>query len=129
MTLRSRLKQLGQEVHALVLALADKRTPWIARIVGGLTVAYAASPIDFIPDFIPVLGYLDDLVIVPLGVWLTIRLIPKEVWEDAHRRVQEGEAFPRRYGVVGIGIVVTLWIVSILAVILLLRKIFRPPLK
>ena len=127
MTLRSRLKNLAGEVHALVLALADKRTPWIARIVGGLTIAYAASPIDFIPDFIPVLGYLDDLVIVPLGVWLAIRLIPKEVWEDAHKRVQSGEQFPRRLGVIGAGVVVTLWIVSILVVALLLRKIFRPP--
>jgi uncharacterized membrane protein YkvA (DUF1232 family) len=125
-TLRSRLKNLAGEVHALVLALADKRTPWIARIVGGLTVAYAASPIDLIPDFIPVLGYLDDLVIVPFGIWLTIRLIPKEVWENAHKRVQDGEPFPRRYGVVGAGIVVTLWIVSILVIALLLRKIIWP---
>lgn len=61
---------------ALWLAARDRRTPWAARIVAGATAAYALSPIDLIPDFVPVLGLLDDLLIVPAGVWLALRLIP-----------------------------------------------------
>jgi uncharacterized membrane protein YkvA (DUF1232 family) len=63
-------------VLALWVAAHDRRTPWAARLVAGVTAAYALSPIDFIPDFIPVLGVLDDLLIVPAGVWLALRLIP-----------------------------------------------------
>ena len=66
--------------YALYLAARDPRVPVLAKIVIGLVVGYALSPIDLIPDFIPVIGYIDDLILLPLGIWLCIRLIPQEVW-------------------------------------------------
>ena len=73
---REKVATLEADTYALYLASRDPRVPWHAKAVAGLTVAYALSPIDLIPDFIPVLGYLDDLVLVPLGFALAIRLIP-----------------------------------------------------
>jgi uncharacterized membrane protein YkvA (DUF1232 family) len=70
---------LRREVHAIYLAARDPRVPWYAKALAMAVAGYALSPIDLIPDFIPVLGYLDDLIIVPLGVWATISLIPPDV--------------------------------------------------
>jgi len=84
--LRSRVKQLKSEVVALSLAIRDPRTSWYARAAAALVVAYALSPIDLIPDFIPVLGYLDDVVLLPLGLWLTARLIPPAVLAESRAR-------------------------------------------
>lgn len=81
MNLKQRAMQLKSDIPALFLSLKDQDTPFIAKIFAGLTIAYALSPIDLIPDFIPVLGYLDDLIILPALVALTLRFIPKEVFE------------------------------------------------
>ncbi len=81
MDLKSRAKQLKTDVPAVFLALKDKETPVIAKILAAVTVAYALSPIDLIPDFVPVLGYLDDVLLLPALIALTIRLIPKEKLE------------------------------------------------
>lgn len=89
MTLKERAKKLKTDVPALFLALKDKDTPIIAKVFAGITVAYALSPIDLVPDFIPVLGYLDDVILLPAFVALTIRLIPKEVLER-NRKLSEG---------------------------------------
>jgi len=78
-SLQQRAKQLKTDIPAVFLALKRKETPWYAKVVAGLTVGYALSPIDLIPDFIPVLGYLDDLIILPALVALTVRMIPQEV--------------------------------------------------
>ncbi|CAN7339511.1 YkvA family protein [Phenylobacterium sp. LjRoot219] len=84
--------RLKRDVVALWLAARDPRTPFAAKAVAALVAAYALSPIDLIPDFVPVLGYLDDLVIVPLGIALAIRLIPRALWaelrETAARRAE-----------------------------------------
>ena len=79
MTLKERAKQLKTDIPAVFLALRRRETPWTAKLCAAVTVAYALSPIDLIPDFIPVLGYLDDLIILPALVALTVRLIPAEV--------------------------------------------------
>ena len=71
---------------ALYFATRDPRTHWYAKVLAGFVVAYALSPIDLIPDFIPVLGYLDDLVLLPLGMWVAIKLIPVEVMEENRAR-------------------------------------------
>lgn len=89
MALKERAKKLKTDIPALFLALKDKDTPIIAKIFAGITVAYALSPIDLAPDFIPVLGYLDDVILLPAFVALTIRLIPKEVLER-NRKLSEG---------------------------------------
>ncbi|MDO4466418.1 MAG: DUF1232 domain-containing protein [Bacillota bacterium] len=79
MNWKLRVKQLKSDIPALFLALKDDRTPLLAKIFAGITVAYALSPIDLIPDFIPVLGYLDDILVLPILVWITIKWIPQEI--------------------------------------------------
>jgi uncharacterized membrane protein YkvA (DUF1232 family) len=79
MTWQARVRGLKRDVVAIARALRDPRVPWYAKVVGACVVAYALSPIDLIPDFVPVLGYLDDLVLVPLGLMLVLHLIPADV--------------------------------------------------
>lgn len=85
---RSRLDRLRREVRVVGWACRDPRVPWYAKALAGVVVAYALSPIDLIPDFIPVLGYLDDVILVPLGVTLVLRLIPDQVLADCRARAQ-----------------------------------------
>ena len=89
MDLKLRAKQLKADIPALFLALKDKDTPIPAKIFAGITVAYALSPIDLIPDFIPILGYLDDVLLLPFLVALTIKLIPREILEEKRRQAEE----------------------------------------
>ena len=89
MTLKERAKKLKRDIPVVFLCLKDKETPFIAKIIAGLTVAYALSPIDLIPDFIPILGYLDDMLLLPGLIALTIKLIPHRVWER-NRALSEG---------------------------------------
>ncbi|WP_407928423.1 YkvA family protein [Deinococcus aquaedulcis] len=98
--LRTLARRLKAELLALSLAARDPRTPWYARAWALLVLAYALSPIDLIPDFIPVLGQLDDLLLVPAGLWLALRLIPPAVMADARR---QAEAAPTRLGRSGWG--------------------------
>lgn len=86
---KQRAHVLKKEVYALYLAYRDPRTAWYAKVVAALVIAYAFSPIDLIPDPIPVLGYLDDLVLIPLGVALALRLIPPEVMIDSRAKTEE----------------------------------------
>ncbi|HEX7054952.1 MAG TPA: YkvA family protein [Burkholderiales bacterium] len=86
---KSRAKALKREAHALYLACRDPRVPWHAKALAVGVVAYALSPIDLIPDFIPILGYLDDLVIVPLGILAVRRMIDPAILEDCRRRARE----------------------------------------
>ena len=80
---KEKVKQLRIQLPAVLVALKTKQTPWYAKVFAALTVAYALSPLDLIPDFIPVLGYLDDLIILPLFVALTVKCIPKNIWEES----------------------------------------------
>lgn len=89
MKLKERAKKLKTDIPALFLALKDKETPVIAKIFAAVTVGYALSPIDLVPDFIPVLGYLDDIIFLPAMIALTIKFIPKDVLER-NRRLSEG---------------------------------------
>lgn len=99
---------LKRDLAALLLAVRDPRTPLVARIVAAIVVAYALSPIDLIPDFVPVLGYLDDLIIVPLGLALVLRLVPVALM--AEYRASASQQPVSRLGWVGLAIVFTLWI-------------------
>ena len=80
-----RARAFKREVRAVYLAMRDPRTPWYARLLAGAVVAYAFSPIDLIPDPIPVLGYLDDLVLLPLGIALALKLIPAQVMAECRQ--------------------------------------------
>lgn len=81
MSLKERARRLKQDIPAVFLCLKDRETPVAAKILAAVTVAYALSPVDLIPDFIPVLGYLDDVLLLPALIALTVRLIPPQVWE------------------------------------------------
>jgi uncharacterized membrane protein YkvA (DUF1232 family) len=87
--LKSQARKLRAETYALYLAYRDPRTPWYARAWAGLVLAYAFSPLDLIPDFIPLLGYLDDLLLVPAGIALALRLIPPEVMAESRAKAKE----------------------------------------
>ncbi len=118
------VRALKTEVHALLLAYRDPRVPWQAKLVAALVVAYAVSPIDLIPDFIPVLGYLDDLIILPLGIMLAVKMIPAEVMEAC--RARAGEASPEKKkssAVIGAVIVVIVWMIIVVAAVVFGNKL------
>ena len=107
-------------MYALYLAYRDPRVPWYARVFAACVVGYAFSPIDLIPDPIPVLGYLDDLILIPLGVALAVRMIPAEVLDDCREKARSAEGKPvnRKAAV----FVVTVWVVlAALAIFLVTR--------
>ena len=85
-------ERLEAQVYAVWLASRHPATPWYAKALALAVAAYSLSPIDLIPDFIPVLGYLDDLLIVPLGVWLVIRLVPPAVMTECERRARDAQS-------------------------------------
>jgi uncharacterized membrane protein YkvA (DUF1232 family) len=121
---RARVAALRDETYALYLAARDPRTPWIAKLLVAAIVAYALSPIDLIPDFIPVLGQLDDLILLPLGIALAIRLVPRAVLEEgraeAARRFAAGGP---RAGAAGIVLVTLVWLAAIALVVFAVARI------
>lgn len=110
--------QLKTDTYALYLALKDPRTPWYARVFAAGVVAYAFSPIDLIPDFIPVLGYLDDLILLPLGIALAIRLIPPGIFAECRERARQQSAQRKPVSRVAAALIVGVWL---LAALLLIR--------
>ncbi len=124
-SLKARVKRLEAETYALYLAYKDPRTPWYAKAVAGFVVAHTLSPIDLIPDFIPVLGYLDDLIITPLGIVIALRMIPPEVMQAARERAalaaSEGKIRTRA----GIAIVLSVWILTAVVLVVLLWRLLR----
>jgi len=109
---KSRAKGLKSEVYALYLACKDPRTPWYAKAFAAMVLGYALSPVDLIPDFIPVLGYLDDLVIVPAGMALLIRMIPKEVLEECRERARNASRRKLKNWTAG-AIIILIWAAAI----------------
>ena len=102
--------RLRVEAHAVWLAIRDPATPWPARIVGLLITAYALSPIDLIPDFVPILGLMDDAVIIPAGLWLFRRLIPKA--QFVRHRAEAEAASQRPSSKLGVVLIVAAWIAA-----------------
>jgi uncharacterized membrane protein YkvA (DUF1232 family) len=107
---QGRARAFKQEVFALYLAVRDPRCPWYARLFAGMVVAYAFSPIDLIPDPIPVLGYLDDLVLIPLGIAIAIRLIPAQVLADSRAESAQVMAAGRSVNRVAAAVIVAIWL-------------------
>ena len=115
-------RTLKKEVFALYFAYRDPRTPWYGKACAALVVAYAFSPIDLIPDPIPVLGYLDDLVLIPLGVVIALRLIPGEVMSESRARAEKELQDGKPVSWVGAVIIALIWIaLAVLAIRLVLR--------
>jgi uncharacterized membrane protein YkvA (DUF1232 family) len=103
-------RSLKTDVHAIYFAARDPRVPWLAKALAIVVAAYALSPLDLIPDFIPLLGYLDDLIIVPLGIWLVIAMIPDEVMADC--RIKARAQTLRPTSTSGMVAIIGLWIAS-----------------
>ncbi len=127
---KDQAKRLKVKIYALYLAYQDPRTPWYAKAFTALLVGYAFSPIDLIPDFVPILGYVDDLILLPLGVMVAIKMIPSAVWEacekNAHEQLRQNS--PKNW--IAAGIIMLIWLVGIaLAIVaaqILINQYFPP---
>jgi uncharacterized membrane protein YkvA (DUF1232 family) len=119
--LKSRAGALKRETYALYFAVRDPRTPWYAKALAAAVVAYALSPFDLIPDFIPVLGYLDDLIIVPLGVALVLKLVPASVMADCRRRalLMDNRPISRT----GAAFMIAVWLAAVIVAFLFVRNL------
>jgi len=108
--LKSWASRLKRDVHAIYLASRDPRVPWYAKALAIAVAAYALSPIDLIPDVIPVIGYLDDLILLPLGIWLVVALIPRDIMVECRARADR--ASQRPVSRAGMAVIILLWIAS-----------------
>lgn len=118
--LKSRARALKNEAFAVYLAARDPRTPWYAKALIFFVVAHTFSPIDLIPDFIPILGYLDDLIITPIGLALAIRLIPAEVLAEARLKVAMS-GLDRSVGYIGAAVIIFMWIAILIGAVYLIK--------
>lgn len=109
-TWKLRLRELKRETYALLLASRDKRTPWYAKLLAAVVVAYAFSPIDLIPDFIPVIGLLDDMLLIPLGVVLVRWMVPLQVMEDCRSRAQEVIDQGKPVNWIAAAVIIVIWL-------------------
>lgn len=121
--LKEKIQSLNEHIGALTIAVKREDTPLYAKIMCWMTVAYALSPIDLIPDFIPVLGYLDDLIILPFLIWLSVKMIPEEIMreciEQAKEMKDESPEKKKRYAIP----IIVIWIIIIVFIVrLFLRK-------
>ena len=123
--LRQWARTLKRDVVALYLAACDPRVPWYAKVVAACVTAYALSPIDLIPDFIPVLGYLDDVILVPLGIALAIWLIPPALFEE-HRETASTQG-DRPTSRIGAAVIITIWITLVVLSIVWAARHFWSP--
>lgn len=105
-------RTLKHRIHALYLAARHPRTPWYAKILALIVVGYAFSPIDLIPDPIPILGYLDDLVLLPVGIWLVLKLIPAAVWAECEAQAEHSAAAQHPRNWIAAGLIVVLWLAA-----------------
>ena len=122
---KTRAKQLKVETYTLYLAYRDPRVPWYAKVFTACVVAYAFSPIDLIPDFVPVLGYLDDLILVPLGIALALKMIPPAVLVECRHKANVALKSDRPKNWVAGAVIVALWILSLsLAGLVLYRSLW-----
>ena len=111
-SLKERARQLKADIPAVYLAIKDPATPWFAKALALVTIAYALSPIDLIPDFIPVLGYLDDIILLPFLIALTIKLIPQNIWEKNREQASSRPAKKWYYAIP----ILLVWVVVIVVV-------------
>jgi uncharacterized membrane protein YkvA (DUF1232 family) len=122
---KKRVRHLKTETYAIYLAYKDPRAPWHAKVLIAFVIAFVFSPIDLIPDFIPVLGYLDDLVIVPLGIALAIRMIPPEVMAECRKAAREAVDQDKPTGRIAAVVIVTIWLFVAALVVAIVFRVFR----
>ena len=120
-TLKSKAKEMKNHLGVLYLAFKDNRTPWYAKALICIVISYALSPIDLIPDFIPVFGYLDDLILVPAGIALAIKLIPDDVLTECQENIDSLPSIKINGIYVGI-VIVAIWVILIYLIIKALKS-------
>src|SRR5215207_2552412 len=119
---KQRARQLSAQTYALYLAYRHPRTPWYAKVFAALIVGYVFSPIDPIPDFIPVIGLLDEMVVVPIGVLIAAKMIPRQVMEECQEKARQRAEGEKPVSRVAAVVIVAVWVLCVaLAVILALR--------
>jgi len=118
--LKQKAKSVKKDILALYLAGKHKDTPLLVKILIVITTAYAFSPIDLIPDFIPVIGYIDDLILLPAAILLIIKLIPDDVMQQCREEAETMETRPKNY--VAAGLIILIWATAIILIIIKLRK-------
>ena len=115
---KQQVRKLKKETYAIYLACKDSRVPWYARALAAVVVAYALSPIDLIPDIIPVIGYLDDLILVPLGIALVLKMIPPPVLAECREKAETAMSQTTPTSWIAAVVIVAIWLLlGILAVI------------
>jgi uncharacterized membrane protein YkvA (DUF1232 family) len=120
---KQKARHLKVEIYALYLAYRDPRVPWYAKAFVALIVGYAFSPIDLIPDFIPVLGYLDDLVLIPLGVAVALKMIPEKVMEDCRIRSKEVMSKKKPVNRAAAIVIICIWLLLITITVALVFRV------
>jgi uncharacterized membrane protein YkvA (DUF1232 family) len=126
---KTKSKQLKTEVVALYLACKHPGTPWYAKVLAALIIGYALSPIDLIPDFIPVVGYLDDLVLVPAGIALLIKIIPGDILEECRAKAQSDLSNRKPKNWVAAIIIVLIWLFAIYLILSLIGPLVKAGMK
>jgi uncharacterized membrane protein YkvA (DUF1232 family) len=121
---KAKAKALKKEVYALSLAAKDSRVPWYAKAFAVLIMGYILSPIDLIPDFIPVIGYVDDFILVPAAIILLIKMIPKEVMEECREKARSHHGRMKGKHWVAAAIIVLIWLISIYITIRIASYLF-----
>ncbi len=122
---KGQAQKLKIETYALYLAYRDPRVPLHARVFAGCVVGYAFSPIDLIPDFIPVIGYLDDLILVPLGIKIALSMIPENVMRESREKAREIIQQGRPVSWVAAVIIISIWLLLAIFSLALILKIFK----
>ena len=122
---KEKARALKRETYAVYLACRDPRVPWYGRLLAACIVGYAFSPIDLIPDFVPVLGYLDDLILIPLGIALLLKVIPSEVMAECREKAAVAMVGGKPRNWIAAGIIVAIWILLALASILLIHRLLQ----
>jgi len=124
-TWKQRAGQLKMETYAIYLAYRDPRVPWYARLFAACVVGYAFSPIDLIPDFIPVLGYLDDLILVPVGIFFALKMIPPPVMVECRKKARVVMAQGRPVNKKAAVVIIAIWLLLATLVIALVLRVVK----
>ncbi len=115
--IKSKTKQLKKQIIIIYLAYMHKEVQWYKKAFLLLILVYAFSPIDLIPDFVPILGMLDDLILIPLGIIIAMKIIPPSVWEDCRKAAENGVSIDSKYKKIGAVIIVLIWVIVIITLV------------